>query len=300
MNLRQLEAFRAVYLTGSVSRAAEALHVSQPSVSRLLADLQATIGLRLFIRAGRGLEPTPEAQHLFKVVDRAFVGVSEIADAAAAIRTLKSGTLSLGAVPAFAFSIVPEAIAVQQARSSDTRFHVSVATTRSVIESVEAGKLDLGLISPISDERNTYTLYRKVTRYVCAIPAEHPLARRRTPVDLLELRDESFVTFDRTYLDFLRADPRLLDFIQSRSRLSSHSAPVIAALARATKAIAIVDPFTARFFEAMGDVVCRPMKQPLRYEVALIARSEGSVSLLGREFATVIEELISRGVPAGT
>ena len=51
MNLRQLEAFRAVMLTGSVTQAAQSMHLSQPAVSKLIADLEYTVGFKLFVRA---------------------------------------------------------------------------------------------------------------------------------------------------------------------------------------------------------------------------------------------------------
>ncbi len=292
MNLRQLEAFRAVYMTGSVSRAAEALHVSQPSVSRLIGDLEASIKIKLFTRTARGLQPTPEAQQLYRVVDRAFVGLAEINEAALALRTLKSGAISLVVVPAFAFTVVPDAIGQQHAQLREIRYNVSISTSRAAIDSVQSGKADLGLISPIGDYRHVHTLFSVVMSYLCVLPDSHRLAHQRKPIDLLDLEDEEFVSFDRSYLQFLGVGPDLLEFIQSRSRISSHSAPVIAALARATGAIAIVDPITAALVQSWGGVVCRPMKQKLRYEAALIASSEESVSLIGREFAGIIEQAI--------
>ncbi|CAM3148072.1 regulatory helix-turn-helix protein, lysR family [Paracoccus aminovorans] len=58
---RQIEAFRAIIESGSVTAAAELLFLTQPSVSRLLADLEAELGFALFARIGRSLTPTPEA-----------------------------------------------------------------------------------------------------------------------------------------------------------------------------------------------------------------------------------------------
>ena len=62
MNLRQLEAFRATIESGSITGAAELLHISQPSVSRLISDLERSVGFPLFLRVGRGLKATEEAR----------------------------------------------------------------------------------------------------------------------------------------------------------------------------------------------------------------------------------------------
>ena len=74
MNIRQLEAFRATMRAGSVTAAAEMLHISQPSVSRLLADLQHKLGFELFIRSGRGLVATVEARRFYQGVESLFMG----------------------------------------------------------------------------------------------------------------------------------------------------------------------------------------------------------------------------------
>jgi DNA-binding transcriptional LysR family regulator len=70
INLRQLEAFRAVMLTKSITRAAEMLFVSQPAVSRLISDLESTVEFDLFQRVKKRLIPTPEGEALFEEVER--------------------------------------------------------------------------------------------------------------------------------------------------------------------------------------------------------------------------------------
>ncbi|MBV8836561.1 MAG: LysR family transcriptional regulator, partial [Alphaproteobacteria bacterium] len=70
LNPRQVEAFRAVMATGSVTLAATMMHVTQPAVSRLIRDLEFTLQLALFERRGNRLKPTAEANHLFAEVER--------------------------------------------------------------------------------------------------------------------------------------------------------------------------------------------------------------------------------------
>ncbi|NOJ99318.1 LysR family transcriptional regulator, partial [Corallococcus coralloides] len=65
LNLKQIEVFRAIMLTGSISGAAKLLHVSQPAVSRLIGYTEQRLGLSLFERIKGRLYPTPEARHLF-------------------------------------------------------------------------------------------------------------------------------------------------------------------------------------------------------------------------------------------
>ena len=86
MKLRQLEAFRAVMLCATVTRASEMLHISQPATTRLLADLEISLGFALFKREKKRLHPTAEAQALFEEVQRSLLGMDRIARAADEIR----------------------------------------------------------------------------------------------------------------------------------------------------------------------------------------------------------------------
>ena len=111
MNLRQLEAFRAVMLSGSVTQAAAALHISQPAVSKLLADLEYHLGFPLFVRSkGVALTVTPEADVFFHEVERSFAGIAVLKRAAADIRNASTGTLRIAALPALAVSFLPSVI----------------------------------------------------------------------------------------------------------------------------------------------------------------------------------------------
>ena len=75
---RQIEAFRAVMLTGSITSASEALFVTQPAVSRLIRSLEESTGLTLFERRGNHVVPTAEATALLEEVERSFVGLARI------------------------------------------------------------------------------------------------------------------------------------------------------------------------------------------------------------------------------
>src|SRR5258708_23285223 len=74
LNPRQVEAFRAVMTTGSVTSAATMMHVTQPAVSRLIRDLEFTLKLALFERRGHPLRPTPHAPPLFPAGEPTLLG----------------------------------------------------------------------------------------------------------------------------------------------------------------------------------------------------------------------------------
>ena len=107
LNPRQVEAFRAVVLTGGVGMAAKLINVTQPAVSRMIRDLQQQLGLTLFERRGTGLVPTSEALSLYAEVERAFVGLDRISQMATELRTRRAGFLRIAALPALANGFLP-------------------------------------------------------------------------------------------------------------------------------------------------------------------------------------------------
>ena len=109
LNLRQIEAFKAVIENGTVSRAALVLSISQPAMSKLIAHLEGDTGLRLFNRLKGRLAPTEQAMRLYDEIDRIFAGVHQVANAVDAIRREEQGRLAIGVMPALAGSFVQRA-----------------------------------------------------------------------------------------------------------------------------------------------------------------------------------------------
>src|SRR5262245_11739761 len=110
LNLRQMEAFRAVMLTGTTIQAAAMLKVTQPAISRLINDLEAQAGITLFDRVRGRLQPTPEAETLFDEIERAYISFDHIANFMKGIRR-SAGRLRLLATMPMAHGILPATIA---------------------------------------------------------------------------------------------------------------------------------------------------------------------------------------------
>src|SRR5262249_23598721 len=107
---RQVEAFRAVMLAGSMTAAAEFLRITQPAVSRLVQDFEAAVGLLLFERRANHLIPTRDAVVLATEVDRSFVGLNRIEEFVRSMRTQKAGSLRIAAMPAMVTEVLPRFI----------------------------------------------------------------------------------------------------------------------------------------------------------------------------------------------
>ncbi|WP_285352174.1 LysR substrate-binding domain-containing protein [Pseudomonas sp. ME-P-057] len=194
MNLRQLEAFRAVILGQTVTRAAEMLHISQPAATRLIASLEEDIGFALFDRIRGRLQPTAEALTLYQEVQRSLVGVERIARTAHDIRSLKRGSLHIACAPAMGLVFMPRVIAAFLAEHDGVQVSLVVHSSSEVIDLVVGQRCDLGIIVL----PNTYPSPRAerllATCMLCAVPANHRLAGHAviTPQDL---RGEAFISY---------------------------------------------------------------------------------------------------------
>lgn len=193
MDYRQIEAFRAVMLTRSMTHAAAQLHTSQPNISRIVARLQEETGLKLFQRQGLRLVPTPEAEALFREVQRSFVGLSAIKEAASTIRKQGSGGIRVGASAALSLGVLPAAIRRFRQTWRDVAITVHTGDSGSVCKWVSDGFCDFGLASFLPDMPELTTELLHQENGLCIVPAGHRLATRRR-VQAGDLAGEEFIS----------------------------------------------------------------------------------------------------------
>lgn len=194
LNLRQVEAFKAVIEAGTVSRAAEVLHVSQPAVSKLLAHLEADTGLQLFERVRGRLAPSRQGMRFYEEVDRIFSGIRQVEHAVDVIRREEQGRLIVGVLPALSVSFIQRVTAGFLRKRP--RVYVSVLghSSQFIVDWLATRQIDVGLIS--SRPENPYIETEPMMRHplVCIMPRGHPLAAREVVVPA-DLHGRKFIAF---------------------------------------------------------------------------------------------------------
>lgn len=179
MNLRQIEVFRAVMLAGSVSGAAQLLHVSQPAVSRLLSYTERRLGFALFQRLRGRLHPTPEAHKLFNEVEVLYQNVKRIQGLANDMANQTEGALRIACSPSLAYALIPVAMASFATRYPDVRVMVEGMLSAPLIDAVLTQRVDVAVaIVPLQHPRiQIHKLFRN--RVVAALPPGHRLLSRK-------------------------------------------------------------------------------------------------------------------------
>src|SRR3546814_8488805 len=118
-------------VTKASTHVAQSMHLSQPAVSKLIADLEYAIGFKLFVRSkGSALTVTPEAEYFYHGVERSFIGVDALKKTADDIRNLSTGNLHIVSLPALAFSFLPHVIRAFQKRHPGVSIHLDRKSTR--------------------------------------------------------------------------------------------------------------------------------------------------------------------------
>lgn len=187
---RQVEAFRSVMMTGGITAAAEAMNVTQPAVSRLIRDLEDIVQMTLFERVGARLMPTAEATKLYREVERLYLGLDQIGQAAADIRLHKNTVLRIASVTSLVRPYLHRAIIDTIGDRPDIPLVIDVENSRYIWDMVEQNRYDLGLVfsSPRMVEKNAFRLHSAGA--VAAMAPGHRLAGRNviTPADLIDER----------------------------------------------------------------------------------------------------------------
>lgn len=246
ITLRHLEAFRAVMVRRTVTGAAEMLNVTQPVVTRLIADLEERIAISLFQRVKGRLVPTPEAALLFEDVHQSLVRIERIANAASNIKGFRLTRLEVAAAPSMALSFLPPTIARFTNDHPETLVSLQTHSTAAVLDMVQSGRSDLGFaMLPMQKMPHAKSVVLVSARMMGVVPVHHRLANRKVlhPEDF---EGECFVSLDplmeaRTKIDALMLSHGVNRRINVETQLSS----VVMKLVEAGAGLAIIEPLTA-------------------------------------------------------
>ncbi len=193
--LRQLEAFRAVIITGGVTPAASMLNISQPAVSRLIASLEKALEIPLFDRRQGRLHATAEAEFLYGEVDRAIANLEHVSQLAADIRNQKAGHLRIACLPGFATSLLPRSVSEFLKSRPDVTMSIQTRSSARVREWIAAQQYDIGIADEF--EGHSAVTHESVNiRTVCALSSRHPLATQKV-IRVQDLDNVPMVMQDR-------------------------------------------------------------------------------------------------------
>lgn len=286
MNPALIEIFSAVMKTGSTTRAATLLGVSQPGVSRGLKRLEDTTKLKLFERSGPRLTATPEALLLYREVQAAHAGLDRLRQAAARIREVGTGSLKVASSAALGLSFMPRVIAKYLKRRPAVSITFEISGSSAVRDLVASGLFDFGLCA---DEIDTTNLVAEpfIESYgVCVFRKGHALESKRivSPSDLHQERliclspeDTARKQLDR-HMAAAGVSPRMIVETQFSATVCQ------LALEGAGVGVANVLSYVSEGYEKAG-LIARPLVPTVNFVTLQIVPPQRARSRLVDEFA---------------
>lgn len=277
MNFRQLEIFRAVILSGSASRASELLGISQPAVSRSLAELESVLGFPLFDRVRGRLVTTPEGELFFKEVVESFTVFDRLRSSAERIRDFGSGVIKIASLAAMGSTVVPRGIGLFSRQYPEIAVTLQVLSSHAVHDLVSSSQYDIGLTA---DEVDLTGIGHQVFgsfRAVCAVPPGSPLAAQDV-VTVEDLHKKSFVALapgDSVRNALSEAFSR--HGVQPSIVVETPNSATVCALVLEGVGIGIVNPMATDGFPERG-LILKPFVPDIQFRSYLIFRPDAQKS----------------------
>lgn len=254
LTLRQVEAFRAVMRTGSMTGGADLMAVTQPAVTRLVRDMEAALGFVLFERRGNQLHPTAHASALIPEIERSFIGLERIARVARGIGEQTAGSLRIAAMPAVANTLLPVFLARFLAPRPELQVSLLGVPSPLVAEMVASGQADIGYAEgPLN--RHGLNIQAVPMEAVVVVPVGHRLADV-AQVAPLDLSGECVIAVAPGSL-FAAGVTLALAEVPRVARLETGLSYTACALVAQGLGVSIVDPPTAQQFIGRGVVIKR-------------------------------------------
>ncbi len=289
LSLRQLEAFRALMLGKTVTRAAEMLFISQPAVTRLISDLESAVGFSLFERRKKRLHPTPEAWALYNVVDRSFAGLDKISSMAQEIREFRAGSLSIATLPALGLGFLPSVISEFAADRPKVSLSLQIRSSQKVSELVSMQRVDVGFTEATDFDVGVEAELLLATHRVCVLPPGHHLASKNE-IDASDLDGEPFVAaggWQTSRSDIDRFFEKLN--VKRKIQINTQLFASVGDFVLAGMGVSVIDPINAERFARLG-VEVRPFTPAIKYNYYVTYPEDRPRSRLTKEFVNLLRE----------
>ena len=288
ISMRQLQAFIALTEQRSFTRAAALCHLSQPAFSTLIGQLETTLGLRLFDRSTRHVEPTAEgaefersARRVLAEFDAALSGVSDQL-------ARRRGRVSIALLPSLAAGWLPDILRDYRAMYPGVKIEVADVLSEACVELVRSGEADFALAAIRADTQQLRAEPFCSDDFYLVCPMGHPLAAMR------EIRPRDVAGYPFVHMARSSSVRQYLDAalhpLQMQTVMEVDQLATAMGMVRAGLGISLMPALTLFHFAQPG-LFTRPLPWPdLTRRIYLIRRRERSLSLAAQSLYKLIKE----------
>jgi DNA-binding transcriptional LysR family regulator len=287
MRLRHIEVFHAIMQVGTISGAAQVLHISQPAVTKVLQHCELQLGMPLFERVRGKLYPKPEAHRLFIETEKLNRDLQGIRRLAASLKGRTVETIRLVATPTIASSVLPQAMSAWRRSFADTRCELATHHTSEIVNALRLGEADLGL--SLQDPRHPGIVAEPIAQGVMTViaPPGRWLERDcKEPLTAAGLEGELIGYADNDPLGELVVAACEAEGIEPQFNTVVQTYQIARSLVEAGGGMAVVDPFTAASGRAC--LQSRPWAPAIPIHLYLLTPGHAPLSHGARQLANSI------------
>src|SRR5262245_25827439 len=294
MKLHDLHVLMAVVQAGSMNKAAALLHTTQPAVSRSVAELERTMGVRLLDRNAQGVEPTAYGRALLDGGTAVFDDLRQAVKSIEFLADPTAGEVRVGCSAHMAPNFISTVIARLSQRYPRIIFNVMAAQPEAQQRELTERNVDFvvgATLVPVTDERLAFELLYDES-YVVATGAQNPLSRRRR-IELAALADEPWMLpsaespFGAVLLRAFRA--RGLDY--PRTIVFTHLPELRASLLATGRFVTIFPTSFLRFSPRHQGIKVLPVQLPARVQMGIFTLTNRTLSPAAHRFIQAAREL---------
>jgi DNA-binding transcriptional LysR family regulator len=284
MDLRQLEAFAAVMSAGSITGAARLLGRSQPALTRLIQELEETLGFSVLHRSGPRVTPTEQGLRFHQEVEPVIAWLRHLRERAATIAQDKPRSLEISAIASFAAGMLPAALARLGEVALPEQVHIRAALAEQVVQSVATHVAEIGVTSLPVDHPALEIHWIGEAPCVAAVRADDPLAAAET-IPLSAIVSRRLITMANPFRWRRRVDAAFERAGQRPAAiLDANTSATALMAARAGLGVAILEPVIA-YGMPLDGVAIRRLDAPISFFWAV-------VTPYGRPLTPLVEGLI--------
>ncbi|QGZ40288.1 DNA-binding transcriptional LysR family regulator [Pseudoduganella flava] len=286
MRLRHIEVFHAIMQVGTISGAAQVLHISQPAVTKVLQHCELQLGMPLFERVRGKLYPKPEAHRLFAETEKLNRDLQGIRRLAASLKSRAVETIRLVSTPTLAISVLPRAMSMWRRDFPTTRCELATHHTSEIVNMLRLGEADLAL--SLQDPRHPGIVAEPLAHGVMTVIAPPGTWRDdelKTPLSPAGLQGELIGYADNDPLGELVVSACEAQGVQPVFHTVVQTYQIARSLVEAGGGMAVVDPFTAASSAAIQR---RPLEPPIAIQLYLLTAGHAPLSHGARQLADSI------------
>lgn len=293
LRTRQLMLIRLLDAERHLGRAAAALNVSQPAATKLLLQAEDALGVRLFERGARGMQPTAAGEVVLRYVRTMFSDFGVMREELTALSSGLSGKLRIGTVPGAVPQLLAPALVEYKRRHPRVEVSVTMDTSNVMVLQLERGDVDL-VLGRLTEEhaRGDYDLVPLLEEaQVVVVRQGHPLLKQSS-VSLKDLTAAAWIMQPPGSPQRTRLDAALREAsITRKLNITETSSTVLAtALLQISDMVAVMPASLAGHYSRLGALRILPLNMPMRLPaICLITHQGRSLSTAATHFSALIQ-----------